>query len=130
MNLDLSTAAGEWIAAKDAERDAVERRRLLENHMLSLIGVAENMEGTETVDTDDGYKIRIAGRMNRKVDAERVQEIAEAEGTAEHLARLFRWKPELNMSAWKNTDATITDPLLSGITTMPSRASFTITRGD
>jgi hypothetical protein len=96
--------------------------------LLSLIGVAENMEGTENVETDGGYKIKITGRMTRKVNGERIQEIAAEEGLTDHLQSLFRWKPEVNMSAWKSADKAITGPLLGGITTQPGRASFTITK--
>jgi len=129
MNLDLDTASAEWLAAKAAERTATERRRELENHLLSLIGVAENMESTENVETDGGYKIKITGRINRKVDGKRIQEIAAEEGLVEHLSSLFRWKPEINMAVWKSADKSITEPLLGGITTQPGRASFTITKG-
>jgi hypothetical protein len=86
------------------------------------------MEGTESVDTDGGYKIKITGRLNRKVNAERVQEIAAEEGLAEHLSSLFRWKPEVNLSAWKSADKVITAPFLDGITTTPGRASFSVTK--
>ena len=126
--MDLETYSQQWLDAKQAEREAVELRRDMENKLLSLIGIAENMEGTETVETDGGYKLKIVGRINRKVDGERVQEIAAEEGLTEHLASLFRWKPEINMSAWKNAKKTITTPLLGGITTTPGRASFTITK--
>ena len=125
--MDLETYSQQWLEAKQAEREAVERRRDAENKLLSLIGIAENMEGTATVETDSGYKLKIVGRMNRKVDGDRVQEIAAEEGLTEHLPSLFRWKPEVNMSAWKNADEKITTPLLGGITTTPGRASFTIT---
>ena len=128
MNLDLDTASAEWLAAKEAERTATERRRELENHLLSLIGISENWEGTENVETDGGHKIKITGRINRKVDGKRIQEIAAEEGLVEHLSSLFRWKPEINMTAWKSADKSITEPLLGGITTQPGRASFTITK--
>jgi hypothetical protein len=126
--MDLETYSQRWIEAKQAEREAIELRRDMENRLLSLIGIAENMEGTETVETDGGYKLKIVGRMNRKVDGNRVQEIAAEEGLTEHLASLFRWKPEINMAAWKNAKEAITTPLLGGITTTPGRASFTITK--
>ena len=126
--MDLETYSQRWIEAKQAEREAIELRRDMENRLLSLIGIAENMEGTETVETDGGYKLKIVGRINRKVDGNRVQEIAAEEGLTEHLASLFRWKPEINMAAWKNAKEAITTPLLGGITTTPGRASFTITK--
>ena len=126
--MDLETCSQQWLEAKQAEREAVERRRDAENKLLSLIGIAENHDGTETVETDSGYKLKIVGRMNRKVDGDRVQEIAAEAGLTEHLPSLFRWKPEINMSAWKNADESITTPLLGGITTTPGRASFSITK--
>ena len=126
--MDLEACSQQWLEAKQAEREAVERRRDAENKLLSLIGIPENMEGTETVETDSGYKLKIVGRMNRKVDGNRVQEIAAEAGLTEHLSSLFRWKPEINMSAWKDADEKITTPLLGGITTSPGRASFTITK--
>ena len=95
---------------------------------MSLIGIPETMEGVESVKTDAGYNIKITGRINRKVDGARIQEIAAEEGLEEHLSSLFRWKPEINMSAWKSADKSITGPLLRGITTQPGRASFTITK--
>jgi len=124
----IDDLAKNWLDAKSAEQTATDRRRELEDKLLSLAGIAENMEGTENVETDGGYKIKITGRMNRKVDADRIQDIAAEEGSTEHLSSLFRWKPELNMTAWKNADKAITDPLLGGITTKPGRASFQITQ--
>jgi hypothetical protein len=128
MNLDLDTASAEWLASKKMEKAATERRRELENHLLSLIGIAEDLEGTENVETDGGHKIKITGRINHKVDGKRIQEIAAEEGLVEHLSSLFRWKPEINMTAWKSADKSITEPLLGGITTQPGRASITITK--
>ena len=124
----IDDLAQNWLDAKSAEHAAVERRREIEDKLLSLAGIAETMEGTENVETDGSYKIKITSRMNRKIDADRIQDIAAEEGSSEHLSSLFRWKPELNMTAWKNADKSITDPLLGGITTKPGRASFQITQ--
>ena len=128
MNLDLDTASAEWLKAKEDEKAATERRRELEDHLLSLIGIPENLEGVENVETDNGHKIKITGRMTRKVNGEKLQEIAAEAGLTDHLVTLFRWKPEVNMTAWKGADKSITEPLLGGITTQPGRASFTITK--
>ena len=124
----IDDLAKNWLEAKSAEHAAVERRREIEDKLLSLAGIAETMEGIENVETDGSYKIKITSRMNRKIDADRIQDIAAEEGSSEHLSSLFRWKPELNMTAWKNADKSITDPLLGGITTKPGRASFQITQ--
>jgi hypothetical protein len=123
---DLNELSQLWLAAKQAEADATADRRKIEDRIKSLVGVAENLEGTETVDPDQ-FTIKIVGRIDRKVDGEKVQELAAEHGLSEHLATLFRWKPELNMSAWKAADETITGPLAGAITAKPGRASFSIT---
>ena len=127
MTDDLNELSSLWLAAKQNEADATADRRKIEDRIKSLVGVAENMEGTETVDPDQ-FTIKIVGRIDRKVDADKVQDLAAEFGLTEHLSNLFRWKPELNMSAWKSADAAITKPLAAAITTKPGRPSFTITR--
>ena len=126
MNLDLDTAAAEWLAAKKAERQSVERRRALEDHMLSLLGVPEDIEGTTNTDTDGGHKIKVVGKMNHKVKADLAQEVAMEHGLEDSLHHLFRWKAEINIAAWKATMPEITDRFAKCVTTKPSRASFSI----
>jgi len=124
---DLNELAAMWLAAKDAEREAVEDRRRIEDRIKSLAGVSENMEGTETVEPDQ-FTIKIVGRIDRKVDSDKLQELAAEHGLTEHLSSLFRWKPEINMAVWKATDEAITKPLAAAITAKPGRPSFTIIR--
>jgi hypothetical protein len=117
--------AAEWHAEKEVERQATENRRLLEDEMVEIMNVAPNLDGTITNDFD-GYIIKITGRIDRKVDGDKVQELAAEFGLTEHLAKLFRWKPEINMAIWKAADESITKPLASAITAKPGRPSFTI----
>jgi hypothetical protein len=65
--------------------------------------------------------------MNRKVDADKLQELAAEHGLSEHLGSLFRWSADINAAAWKAAAPTITAPLLGAITTTPGRPSFSIT---
>ena len=124
---DLNELAAMWLAAKEAEKEATEDRRRIEDRIKSLAGVAETLDGTETVDPDR-YTIKIVGRIDRKVDSDKLQELAAEHGLTEHLSSLFRWKPEINMAVWKATDEAITKPLAAAITAKPGRPSFTITR--
>jgi predicted fused transcriptional regulator/phosphomethylpyrimidine kinase len=117
--------AAEWHAEKEVERQATENRRLLEDEMVEIMNVAPNLDGTITNDFD-GYIIKITGRIDRKVDGDKVQELAAEFGLTEHLAKLFRWKPEINLAIWKAADESITKPLASAITAKPGRPSFTI----
>ena len=122
---DLNELSSLWLAAKEAERQAIDDRRRIEDRIKSMAGVSENMEGTETVDPDQ-FTIKIVGRIDRKVDSDKLQELAAEYGLTEHLASLFRWKPEINMAAWKAADPSITKPLSAAITAKPGRPSFTI----
>jgi hypothetical protein len=124
---NLDELSSLWLAAKEAEKEATEDRRKIEDRIKSLVGFAENSEGTETVDPDQ-FTIKIVGRIDRKVDGNKVQELAAEFGLTEHLSSLFRWKPEINMAVWKATDEAITKPLAAAITAKPGRPSFTITR--
>lgn len=122
---DLNELAAMWLAVKEAERQATEDRRRIEDRIKSLAGVSENMEGTETVEPDR-FVIKIVGRIDRKVDSEKLQELAAEYGLTVYLFSLFRWKLEINMSAWKAADPSITKPLSAAITAKPGRPSFTI----
>ena len=123
---DMNELAQMWLRAKQAEKDATEDRRDIEDHIKKLARIADSLDSTETVEPGQ-YVIKIAGRIDRKVDGDKVQELAAEHGLSEHLATLFRWKPEINMSAWKAADETITGPLAGAITAKPGRASFSIT---
>lgn len=129
MSSLLNALAQSWLDAKATEISAQLRRRDIEDQMKSLIGIPDNLDGTETA-KPDGYVIKVTGRINRKVDGEKLQELATEAGLTEHLSSLFRWKPELNLKVWKNADPAITAPLLGAITSEPGRPSFSITQGE
>ena len=124
--MSLSDLSAQWIAAKDAEKAAQEERRLIEDRMLSLIGLPEAFDGTENA-AAPGFKIKLVGRLNHRIDSDKLQEIAAENGLTEHLSSLFRWKPEINVRSWKAADESITNALLDAITTTPGRPSFAIT---
>jgi hypothetical protein len=117
----------DWIEAKGAEAQAIERRRELEDQMVMVLEIAEDLEGTKTL-KDGDYTVKVVGRLNRSVNSDTLQELAAEHGLTEHLSHLFRWKPEINMTLWKAADATITSALAGAITTKPGRPSFNITK--
>lgn len=122
---DLSSLSSMWLMSKTAEATATADRRNIEDRIRELTGVRDDVEGTESIKAP-GYKVKIVSRLDRKVDAEKVQDLAAEHGLTAHLSSLFRWKPELNMSAWKSADESITGPLAGAITTKPGRPSFSI----
>lgn len=122
---DLAALSDMWMLAKKAEGDATVDRRNIEDQIRKVAGVRDDVEGTENLNVP-GYKVKVTSRLDRKVDAEKVQDLAAEHGLTTHLSSLFRWKPEINMSAWKSADVTITGPLSGAITTKPGRPSFSI----
>jgi hypothetical protein len=125
MQPDLKELSRQWLQHKFDEELATTERRKVEDQIVKLLAVAENFEGTETAEPE-GFVVKISGRIDRKVDGDKVQELAAEFGLTDHLAKLFRWKPELNIAIWKATDATITGPLAGAITAKPGRPSFKI----
>ena len=121
----MEQMAAEWLEAKEAERVAVEKRRDLEDSMRKVASIRDDTEGTETLALE-GFRVKVVGRIDRKVDADKVQELAAEHGLTDHLSTLFRWKPEINMAIWKASDERITRPLAGAITAKPGRPSFTI----
>lgn len=124
MSVDELSSA--WIEAKEAERVAVERRRAIEDHLALIMELSPDLDSTVTK-KDGGYVIKAVGRLNRKVDSDKLQELAAEAGLTHHLSSLFRWKPEIEMKAWKSCDPSITAVLADAITVTPGRPSFTIT---
>jgi len=117
----------QWLDAKAAEKKAMDERRTIEDQLVKALGIPQTLDGTQNVEAD-GFKVKIVGRLDRKVNSEKLQDLAAEFGLTEHLSSLFRWKPEINASAWKSADQRITEPLLEAITTTNGRPSFTITK--
>lgn len=115
----------QWLDAKEVEIKAVEARRVVEDKLLSIHGIAEGSEGSQTI-KEDGYKVVVTSRVTRNVDTDKVQQIALEQGLTSHIQFLFRWKAEINAKIWKNTAESITSPFIEAITAKPGRPSFTI----
>jgi hypothetical protein len=130
VSAELDTLAAQWVDAKADEAIAVARRRTIEDRLVELLALEEGKEGTTNASTEQGYQIKVVGRLNRKVDIERLQELAAEHGLSEHLSSLFRWSADINAAAWKAAAQSITAPLTGAITTTPGRPSFTITKKD
>jgi len=124
---ELDELARQWSDAKQDEAIAVAKRRTIEDRLVELLEIPETKEGTTSSTTEQGYAIKVVGRLNRKIDTDRLQELAAEHGLSEHLSSLFRWSADVNAAAWKAAAQSITAPLLGAITTTPGRPSFSIT---
>jgi hypothetical protein len=122
---DVEQLAAMWVYAKDTETTATADRRAIEDQIRKIASIRDDVEGTENLALE-GFKVKVVSRIDRKVDADKVQELAAEHGLTDHLSTLFRWKPEINMAIWKAADEAITKPLAAAITAKPGRPSFTI----
>ena len=116
-----------WQQAKMEETAATIRRRAVEDKMLEAMQLDDAGEDATTVKASHNIEVKIVRRIDRKVDADRLQELAIEHGLTDQLSSLFRWKPELNLSAWKGADPAIVRPLADAITAKPGRPSFKVT---
>jgi len=116
-----------WVEAKKMEALAVAERRQLEDQMAEAFALPKDLDGTMKREAD-GYVIKVEGRINKKIDADKLQMLAAEAGISEHLSSLFRWKPEINAKAWNAAADAVTGPLLGAITSTPGRPTFTITK--
>ena len=116
-----------WVDAKKLEAAVVAERRQLEDQMAEEFAIPKDLDGTLKREID-GYVIKMEGRINKKIDADKLQMLAAEAGLSEHLSSLFRWKPEINAKAWGAAADAVTGPLLGAITSTPGRPTFTITK--
>jgi len=116
-----------WLDAKKLEAAAVTERRQLEDQMAEAFALPKDLDGTVKREID-GYVIKMEGRINKKIDADKLQMLAAEAGISEHLSSLFRWKPEINVKVWNAAADAVTGPLLGAITSTPGRPTFTITK--
>lgn len=121
----IDQLAAEWLEAKDSEKRATAKRREIEDEIINLSSFSSQKDETQKMKTSL-HAVKIVSRIDRKVDADKVQELAAEHGLTDHLGTLFRWKPEINMAAWNSADESITRPFAAAITAKPGRPSFTI----
>ncbi len=115
----------EWQYCKEVEKKSTARRREIEDELVKLFHLNPAIEGTSTIE-DGVVTMKVVSRLDRKVDAAKVQELAAEHGIESYLSSLFRWVPDLNMAVWKSTDERITAALAPAITIKPGRPSFSI----
>lgn len=118
----------EWLDAKMHERSVIARRREIEDSLVEALRINDKSEGTKRIESS-GYNIAVEFKVNRKVDAKKLIEVAAANGIGNDiLQQIFRWKPEINMRDWKSADRSIILALSNAVTTSEARPSVTITK--
>ena len=123
----MTTLYQRWLDANKLEGVAIKERRELEDLMVKEFAVPKDLNTTINREVE-GYKVKIEGRINQKIDADKLQLLAAEAGLSEHLSSLFRWKPEINAKVWNAAADAVTAPLLGAITSTPGRPTFSITQ--
>ena len=115
----------QWMEAKAAETEMTARRRAIEEEIAKSLAVPEDWEGSYTM-KDGGFKINVKRAFTRKVDGKKLSAIADEFGLQDYLPTLFRWKPEINLKAWKDTEPSVIDKLAQAVTTTPGKIGIKI----
>ena len=115
-----------WIEAKRAETEAAIKLKEVEDKLIALLDVDLSVDGTTRM-IDGDVRINVTARPSRTVDDTKLKALAEEHDLKEHLSTLFRWKPEVNLRAWRGADKKITDSLNDAITLTSTRPAFAIT---
>ena len=121
----LETMLVEWRVAKQLEQEATRRRRGIEDGIKALINFDESREGNIALPFDGG-RVVITARLDRKVDGTLARQLATENHLEDWLERIFRWKPELEVRAWKKAPEYITQTFAPAIITKPGRATFAL----
>ena len=122
----LESLSAAWEVAKAQEKEAVEQRRMLEDAMASIMGLSPELDGTIAVLAGNSV-IKVVGRLSHKVNSEVLDDIIRENGVEEVAHEIFRFKPELNLRAWKQADEASQNMFFEAITTSAGRPSFSIT---
>ena len=115
----------QWIEAKAAESAARASRLEIEKQICEAHEFDRTYEGVATHEVED-YTVKITGRITRKVDVEKVRDIAINNNLEGQLENLFRWKCEIDARNWKSVGNSITAPFLPAIESKPGKPAVTV----
>lgn len=119
--------AEELFAAKQAEREANEKRVALEEELIAILGQKE--EGAQTHQVG-GYKITITGKLNRKIDWDMFDSaIAARIPESMHPVKIKRELDETGVKYLANNEPQLYKVLASALTIKPAKTAVTIVQG-
>lgn len=111
--------------AKQAKQTAKNVRTALEAELAQAIGVPDNWEGSKTNAVGE-YKVTLTRKMNVKIDATKLRELAIINNITPVLDTCFRWKPEIVKREWDKADDGVRTKLSEALEITPGKASFTV----
>ncbi len=122
----MSLLCEQWLAAKEAEKAAIERRRTLDDQIAQVI--AHGLEGTTTA-VFGSYTVKVTGKLTRELDPEKVATL-DAQIPAALLNRVITYKPALDLREYRymqDHEPEYFQALASAVTTKPAKPTIAIT---
>ena len=116
--------AEDLFKAKQAEREAEERRIQLEEELVAVLGKRDEGSKTHTVGQ---YKVVITGRVNRKIDWEAFDQLSHK--IPENLWPVKRALDETGVKYLANNEPQLYKLLSKALTIKPAKTAVTITLG-
>ena len=117
---DLEALAVMWQKRKDVEAEAQRERREIEDRIVAILNNPPETSGVKKV----AKSLKVTYNLRETIDANKLQEVAEAAGLKDELGMVFRWKPEINKREWKAADQSIINVFSKAITRKPGRPTF------
>lgn len=119
--MSLPEVASAWIAAKEAERLAIQHRRELDAVIVQMS--SQKDEGSVSSTAGD-YAVKVTFKLDRKLDTEALQVAWASVPPAAQAA--VKWKADLSLTAFKNLDQGSAHELEKYITTKPASPSVSV----
>ncbi|NCC97526.1 MAG: hypothetical protein EOM02_11935 [Synergistales bacterium] len=121
----LESIAEEINKIKVYMAEAKQRKDELEQKIVDLSGLSPHFEGTHPMEAGR-FAIKVKGKINRRVDGDALQKVAQEAGLFDYLSKLFRWKPEINKREWDKASPEVTNVLAQAVVATPAKPSIEI----
>ncbi|MCF4151779.1 hypothetical protein L2W58_08180 [Dethiosulfovibrio sp. F2B] len=121
----LESMAEEIEKIKAYMAEAKQRKDELEQKIWDLSGLSSHFEGTHSMEAGR-FAIKVKGKINRRVDGDALQKVAQEAGLFDYLSTLFRWKPDINKREWDKASPEVTNVLAQAIVATPGKPSIEI----
>ena len=123
---DIESLTERLYELKQREAEIKAERMRAEEALAYELGMPQEWEGTKT-NTVGAYKVTLKRSMNFRIDAERLDSIAQTSEVMEKaVKKAFRYKPEVDRKGWKALPDEMRAALSPAITMTPGKPSFTI----
>lgn len=120
----IDILAREWLVFKQAEEQARQNRVAIEEQMLELHSVKE--EGSETLKTGAGYKIKFVSKLKYRCDIDMLRVITSDWPSEAQPFKVKTEADEAKLRAIRTTAPSVWAKIAPAITTEPAKVGVSI----